>query len=74
MKNIILFLRSLVVNRYNRLKACMVLAAIFGLLSNYYDWALYVFYIPFGILVIEALILFAHAWVINPIRDILKKK
>lgn len=48
---------------------CFLLALIFGLLSNYYDWAEIVMYICMVYPFVLALVAIAYGWIINPIRD-----
>ena len=52
----------------------LLMAIIFGLLSNFFDWcetAMYISFIyPVGLL----LVMMAYAWVINPIREYKKNK
>lgn len=56
------------------LAVSVVLILVFGILGNKYEWAATVMKIcwlyPIGL----ALVMFAYAWVINPIRDYKARK
>ena len=47
---------------------------VFGILSNFYEWALIPMYVSLIWPVIFTLIAIVYAWIINPIRDYKENK
>lgn len=55
------------------LAICVVLVVIFGTLSNWIDWMKYLMFASLIYPVILGLIMILFAWVINPIKNRIKK-
>ncbi len=51
---------------------CMVLSVIFGILTNWFDWAYIGVLVSMTYPVILTLIMLAYAWIINPLRKLFK--
>ena len=60
-------------NKVELLFICMGLVVIFGVLSNFFDWALYVCFICLAYPVGFSLVMLAYAWIINPIKALKEK-
>ena len=52
----------------------LLLAIVFGILGNYYDWAAIAMYICFLYPVGLTLVMIVYAWIINPLRDYKERK
>ncbi len=48
---------------------CGILFILFGTMSNWYPWAVYVMFASLAYPVALSIIMMVYAWVINPIRN-----
>ena len=55
------------------LAICLVLVVIFGTLSNWIDWMQYLMFASLVYPTVLGLIMILFAWVINPIKNRIKK-
>lgn len=47
---------------------CLFLTVVFGVLSNWFDWAEYAMYISLAYPVVLSIIMLIYAWIINPLK------
>ena len=68
------FVQLLIKNTITQIVVLSIITVISSLLTNYFDWAYYVMTIAMGLLALIVVVFIVFAWIINPIREYLKKK
>ncbi len=68
------FVQLLIRNTITQVVVLSIITVISLVLANYFDWAHYVMITSMGLLALIAVVFISFAWIINPIREYLKKK